>query len=54
MFMYLYNVYLMYYYMRNIYGFYVTIRFFHYIFGSTYNFFITKGNNIKMIEDKKY
>ncbi len=58
--MYVYNIYLTYYYMRNIYGVYVTLRFFRYLLGSTYDFFsymysfFEKEEKIKMIEDKKY
>ena len=59
--LYLYNVYIMYIYMRNIYGIYVTYRFFKWFFGSSYDFvckiysiFYKDKNNIKMIEDKKY
>ena len=57
--MYLYNTYLMYIYMRNMYGIYVTIRFFKYFLGYTYDFlnymysFIKKEENIKMLENKK-
>ena len=45
--------------MRNIYGVYVTLRFFRYLFGYTYDFFsyiysfFEKEEKIKMIEDKK-
>lgn len=58
---YLYNVYTMYIYMRNMYGVYVTYRFFKWFFGSSYDFFCriyaflyTRKESIKMIEDKKY
>ena len=56
--MYLYNTYLFYIYMRNIYGIYVTIRFFKYFLGYTYEFFnymysFIKEENIKMLENKK-
>jgi hypothetical protein len=57
--MYLYNTYLLYIYMRNIYGIYVTIRFLKYFLGYTYDFFnymysfIKKEENIKMLENKK-
>ena len=56
----MYNIYLTYYYMRDIYGVYATIRFFRYLFGYTYDFFsymysfFEKEENFKMIEDKKY
>ena len=55
----MYNIYLTYYYMRNIYGVYATLRFFRYLFGYTYYFFsdmysfFEKEEKIKMIEDKK-
>ena len=55
----MYNIYLTYYYMRNIYGVYVTLRFFRYFFGYTYDFFsymysfFEKEEKIKMIEDKR-
>ena len=57
--LYLYNLYISYIYLRNIYGIYVTIRFFRYLLGYTYGFFsymysfISKEEQIKMIEDKK-
>ena len=57
--LYLYNLYISYIYLRNIYGIYVTIRFFRYLLGYTYDFFsymysfISKEEQIKMIEDKK-
>ena len=57
--LYLYNLYISYIYLRNIYGIYVTIRFFRYLLGYTYGFFsymysfIRKEEQIKMIEDKK-
>ena len=47
--------------MRNMYGVYVTYRFFKWLFGSSYDFFCriyaflyTRKESIKMIEDKKY
>ena len=59
--LYLYNLYTMYIYMRNMYGIYITYRFFKWLFGSSYDFFCriynflyTRKDNIKMIEDKKY
>jgi len=57
---YLYNTYLMYIYMRNIYGVYITLRFLKYFLGYIYDFFlyiysfIKKEENVKMIENKKY
>ena len=56
----IYNLYIAYFYLRNIYGIYVTLRFIRYLLGSTYDiykyiysFFINE-NEIKMLEDKKY
>ena len=37
--LYLYSYYLTFCYMRNIYGIYVTLRFFRYLLGYTYDFF---------------
>jgi hypothetical protein len=50
--MYLYNTYLLYIYMRNIYGIYVTIRYTYEFFNYMYSF-IKKEENIKMLENKK-
>ena len=50
----------MYIYIRNMYGIYITYRFFKWLFGSSYDFFCRiydflykRKDNIKMIEDKK-
>ena len=56
--LYLYNTYIMYIYMRNIYGVYVTLRFFKYLLGYTYDFFlymysfIKKEETVKLLKDK--
>ena len=57
-----YTFYLMYVYLKNIYGVYVTLRFLKYIFGYMYDFFMylysfirkeEKESNIKLICDKR-
>lgn len=53
--LYLYSYYLIFCYMRNIYGIYVTLRFFRYLLGYTYDFFsyfFVKEQ--KLICDKDY
>ena len=57
--LYLYNLYLLFCYMRNIYGIYVALRFFKYILGSTYDFFMYTYSyliaepEIKLLCDKR-
>ncbi len=57
--LYLYNLYLLFCYMRNIYGIYIALRFFKYILGSTYDFFIytysylIADTEVKLLCDKR-